>query len=230
MFSPKASDISPKASDVSKKAFDMKRQVLGMRLLALAMLLFCGSSVVEAQLSTAKKLVSMAIPNSGLEEIHGEVVELCKVVRSDVEALNIMSKGCPLLEDSVVVLTKRAAACGITLDVQLGTMPSLPDTAVVKTQFSEDEYQKLSKIKKTSYLFKTHKALRAEHEDYSVTIDRADTKLKEIFGFLDETSVNIRQQELRTGRTNPVVEWMDAADRQAIELLRNNVDEGKVRQ
>lgn len=208
----------------------MKRHVLGMRILTLAILMFGGSLMAEAQLSTARKLVSMAIPNSGLEEIHGEVVELCKVVRSDVEALNIMSKGCPLLEDSVGVLTKRAAACGITLDVQLGTMPSLPDTAVVKTQFSEEEYQKLSKIKKTSYLFKTHKALRAEHEDYSVMIDRADVKLKEIFGFLDETSVNIRQQELRTGRTDSAIEWMDVAGRQAIELLRNNVDERKVRQ
>lgn len=208
----------------------MKRHVLGMRILTLAMLMFGGSLMAEAQLSTARKLVSMAIPNSGLEEIHGEVVELCKVVRSDVEALNIMSKGFPLLKDSVGVLTKRAAACGITLDVQLGTMPSLPDTAVVKTQFSEEEYQKLSKIKKTSYLFKTHKALRAEHEDYSVTIDRADAKLKEIFGFLDETSVNIRQQELRTGRDNPAVEWMDVAGRQTIELLRNNVDERKERQ
>ena len=208
----------------------MKRHVLGMRILTLAILMFGGSLMAEAQLSTARKLVSMAIPNSGLEEIHGEVVELCKVVRSDVEALNIMSKGCPLLEDSVGVLTKRAAACGITLDVQLGTMPSLPDTAVVKTQFSEEEYQKLSKIKKTSHLFKTHKALRAEHDGYAVMIDRADVKLKEIFGFLDETSVNIRQQELRTGRTDSAIEWMDVAGRQAIELLRNNVDERKVRQ
>lgn len=208
----------------------MKRQMLEMRILTLAMLLFGGGSMAEAQLSTAKKLVSMAIPNSGLEEIHGEVLELCKVVRSDVEALNIMSKGCPLLADSVGILTKRAAACGITLDVQLGTMPSLPDTAVVKTQFSEEEYQKLSKIKKTSYLFKTHKALRAEHEDYSVAIDRADAKLKEIFGFLDETSVNIRHQELRTGSTNPDIEWMNAADRLTVELLRDNVNERKGRQ
>ena len=201
-----------------------------MRILALAMLLFGGSSMVAAQLSTAKKLVSMAIPNSGLEEIHGEVLELCEVVRSDVEALDIMSKGLPLLEDSVGVLTKRAAACGITLDVQLGTMPSLPDTAAVRTQFNEEKYQKLSQIKKPSYLFKSHAALRAEQEDYSFTISRVDAKLKEIFGFLDETSVNIRQQELRTGSTNPAVNWMNAADRHTVELLRNNVNERKERQ
>ena len=55
--------------------------------IVLAVLLFFSVPAV-AQIQALKGLASLAIPDAGLEEIHGEVVALTSDVGKDVEILN----------------------------------------------------------------------------------------------------------------------------------------------
>lgn len=92
--------------------------------IVLSVLLFFSVPAV-AQIQALKGLASLAIPDAGLEEIHGEVVALTSDVGKDVEILNAINAGYPFLPDSIEAIKRRAAACGITIDVRIGTEPPL---------------------------------------------------------------------------------------------------------
>ena len=188
---------------------------------AMALSLCCAEQVC-AQISP-KTLVSMAIPNAGLEEIRGEVYELTKTVNSDIVALQLMAEAYPLLQDSVGLMVGRAANNGITIDVSLGTTPPLPEGGFSVTTLDEEKYASLGKVKKMAYLVKVHKALRNEHAGYAPMIEQADRKAIEIFGFLDETERQVRAAELKRGGAGAVSGGLDAAARETIRRFRENV-------
>ena len=174
-----------------------------------------------AQIQALKGLASMAIPNSGLEEIRGEVVALTADVTKDVETLTAVNAGFPFLSDSIDVMKRRASAAGITLDVQMGTLPQLSADGYTMTVFDEEKYNKLGKVKKMAYLSKVHKALRGEHERYSALIREAGGKTKEVLDFFGQTDRQIRSAELKRGGARGTVPALDAGKRVAIEQMKN---------
>lgn len=176
-----------------------------------------------AQIQALKTVASLAIPNAGLEEIRGEVQDLTESVSKDVEALQIITAGYPLLSDSIEVMKKRAAGCGITLDVNVGTNPPLSSDGYPMTVFDDGKYQSLGKAKKMVYLSKVHKALRKEHEEYSEVINIADRKIVEILNFLEQTNHQVTSAELKQGGRKTNVPGLDAEARQAINRVKENV-------
>lgn len=172
-----------------------------------------------AQIQAVKAIASLAIPESGLEEIHREVEALTADVTNDVKALDLITAGYPLLVDSIGVMKERAARCGITLQVSIGTSPSLSSAGYPMTVFDEEKYQKSGKVNKMAYLAKVHKALRDEHARYSSQISVADNKIGEILDFLENTDRQVRAAELRLGGSKAGVKGLDDAARVTIRRL-----------
>lgn len=190
--------------------------------IVLAVLLFFSVPAV-AQIQALKGLASLAIPDAGLEEIHGEVVALTSDVGKDVEILNAINAGYPFLPDSIEAIKRRAAACGITIDVRIGTEPPLSYSGYTMTAFDEEKYNKLSKVKKLAYLSKVHKALRDEHARYSSVINIAVNKIEEILAFLEDTDRQVKAAEKKKGGAQAAFYGLDDAGRMAIKHMKKEV-------